>query len=238
LRLHPNLPIIEGTVTRTVVGQALNSYYGFVQEGIYQNDKEIKDQLYATQNISAKPGDIRFKDLDKNGKIDDNDRQFLGSPIPDFTYGITLNGDYKGFSLSLFFQGVQGVKRYNDLKKILDYDTRPFNHTTHVLDAWHGEGTSNTVPRSSFTDNGGSRVSSIFVEDASFFRLKNAEFGYSLAKFLKKSKNISDVKFYVSAENIFTITKYSGLDPESTDLMDYGTYPQARSVLFGVNVKF
>jgi len=238
LKLHPNLPIIEGTVTRTVVGQALNSYYGFVQEGIYQNDKEIKDQLYATQNISAKPGDIRFKDLDKNGKIDDNDRQFLGSPIPDFTYGITLNGDYKGFSLSLFFQGVQGVKRYNDLKKILDYDTRPFNHTTHVLDAWHGEGTSNTVPRSSFTDNGGSRVSSIFVEDASFFRLKNAEFGYSLAKFLKKSKNISDVKFYVSAENIFTITKYSGLDPESTDLMDYGTYPQARSVLFGVNVKF
>ncbi|WP_321517550.1 TonB-dependent receptor [uncultured Bacteroides sp.] len=238
LKLHPNLPIIEGTVTRTVVGQALNSYYGFVQEGIYQNDKEIKGQLYATQNISAKPGDIRFKDLDKNGKIDDNDRQFLGSPIPDFTYGITLNGDYKGFSLSLFFQGVQGVKRYNDLKKILDYDTRPFNHTIHVLDAWHGEGTSNTVPRSSFTDNGGSRVSSLFVEDASFFRLKNAEIGYSLAKFLKKSKNISDVKFYVSAENIFTITKYSGLDPESTDLMDYGTYPQARSVLFGVNVKF
>lgn len=239
LKLHPNLPNIDGKVTRTTVGQPLNAYYGFVMEGIYQNEAEIKEQLYATDHPTVQPGDIRFKDLDDNGKIDDNDRDFLGSPIPKFTYGFTLNGEYKGFNLSMLFHGVQDVQHFNDLKKILNYDTRPFNHTTEMLGYWHGEGTSNSIPRPSFTDNGGSRISSIFVEDASFFRLKNVEIGYSFAKLLKKTNShISDLKVYVSAENLFTVTSYSGLDPESTDLIDYGTYPQARSFLFGVNVKF
>jgi hypothetical protein len=95
------------------------------------------------------------------------------------------------------------------------------------------------VPRPSFTDNGGSRISSIFVEDASFFRFKNIELGYSFAKQLRKVKSkISDVRVYITSENLFTITPYTGLDPESTDLIDYGTYPQARSFLFGVNLKF
>lgn len=239
LKLHSNLPNIDGKVTRTTVGQPLNAYYGFVMEGIYQNEAEINEQLYATDNPTVQPGDIRFKDLDNNGKIDDNDRDFLGSPIPRFTYGFTLNGEYKGFNFSMLFHGVQDVQHFNDLKKILNYDTRPFNHTTEMLGYWHGEGTSNSIPRPSFTDNGGSRISSIFVEDASFFRLKNVELGYSFAKLLKKINSpISDLKIYVSAENLFTVTSYSGLDPESTDLIDYGTYPQARSFLFGVNVKF
>ena len=239
LKLHPNFPNIDGKVTRTTVGQPLNAYYGFVMEGIYQNEAEINEQLYATDNPTVQPGDIRFKDLDNNGKIDDNDRDFLGSPIPRFTYGFTLNGEYKGFNFSMLFHGVQDVQHFNDLKKILNYDTRPFNHTTEMLGYWHGEGTSNSIPRPSFTDNGGSRISSIFVEDASFFRLKNVELGYSFAKLLKKINSpISDLKIYVSAENLFTVTSYSGLDPESTDLIDYGTYPQARSFLFGVNVKF
>lgn len=171
LKLHPNLPNIDGKVTRTTVGQPLNAYYGFVMEGIYQNEAEINEQLYATDNPTVQPGDIRFKDLDNNGKIDDNDRDFLGSPIPRFTYGFTLNGEYKGFNFSMLFHGVQDVQHFNDLKKILNYDTRPFNHTTEMLGYWHGEGTSNSIPRPSFTDNGGSRISSIFVEDASFFRL-------------------------------------------------------------------
>ncbi|MCC8154381.1 MAG: TonB-dependent receptor [Tannerellaceae bacterium] len=238
-QLHPNLPIIEGTVTRTVVGQPLNSYYGFEMEGVYQNEAEIKQHQYNTANPAAQPGDIRFKDIDGNGVIDDNDRTFLGSPIPKITYGFTLNGEYKGFNVSLFFHGVGGVKRYNDLKKILDYDTRPFNSTTAVLGAWNGEGTSNSIPRPSFTDNGGSRISSIFVEDASFLRLKNAEIGYSFAQQLKKKNSpISDIRVYVTGENLFTATSYSGLDPETTDLIDYGTYPQARSFLFGVNIKY
>ena len=133
LKLHPNLPNIDGKVTRTTVGQPLNAYYGFVMEGIYQNEAEINEQLYATDNPTVQPGDIRFKDLDNNGKIDDNDRDFLGSPIPRFTYGFTLNGEYKGFNFSMLFHGVQDVQHFNDLKKILNYDTRPFNHTTEML---------------------------------------------------------------------------------------------------------
>jgi hypothetical protein len=208
-------------------------------EGIYQNEDEIKQHLFDSPNTSVRPGDIRFKDLNDNGQIDDGDRDFLGSPTPKLTYGFTFNGEYKGFNLSLLFHGVNGVKRYNDVKKILDYDSRPFNYTTAVLNAWNGEGTSNTIPRPSFTDNGGSRVSNIFVEDASFFRLKNVELGYSFAKFLQKSNTgISDVKVYISGENLFTSTSYSALDPESTDLIDKGTYPQARTFLFGVNMKF
>lgn len=163
LKLHPNLPNIDGKVTRTTVGQPLNAYYGFVMEGIYQNEAEINEQLYATDNPTVQPGDIRFKDLDNNGKIDDNDRDFLGSPIPRFTYGFTLNGEYKGFNFSMLFHGVQDVQHFNDLKKILNYDTRPFNHTTEMLGYWHGEGTSNSIPRPSFTDNGGSFFRSALV---------------------------------------------------------------------------
>jgi hypothetical protein len=108
------------------------------------------------------------------------------------------------------------------------------------LNSWDGEGSTNSIPRPSFTDNGGSRISSIYVEDASFLRCKNIELGYSFAQQLRKVKNtaISDVKIYVTVENLFTATSYTGLDPESTDLIDYGTYPQARTILFGVNLKF
>jgi len=134
---------------------------------------------------------------------------------------------------------VSGVEKYNDLKKIIDYDTRPFNHSVATLNAWHGEGTSNTIPRSTFNDNGSSRVSSIFVEDASYFRLKNIEIGYSLKSLFGESNTMfQDVRLYVSAQNLMTITKYTGLDPESVNMIDQGTYPQSKAFLFGVNIKF
>ena len=119
LKLHPNLPNIDGKVTRTTVGQPLNAYYGFVMEGIYQNEAEINEQLYATDNPTVQPGDIRFKDLDNNGKIDDNDRDFLGSPIPRFTYGFTLNGEYKGFNFSMLFHGVQDVQHFRNCFELI-----------------------------------------------------------------------------------------------------------------------
>ncbi|MGQ1888845.1 TonB-dependent receptor [Thermophagus sp. OGC60D27] len=235
-KLHPNLPSIVGTVTRTEPGHPLNAYYGYVFEGIYQNESEISQHLFGTTNPTVAPGDIRFKDLNNDGKIDDNDRDYIGDPNPGLLYGINLSGSYKGFDLSLFFQGVGQVDRYNDSKKIVDYDTRPFNYTTDVLNAWDGEGSTNTVPRVSFTDNGSSKVSSIFVEDASYFRLKNVELGYTLEGM--PQLGLKNVRFYISAQNVFTITDYSGLDPESTDLIDMGTYPQARSFIGGVNLVF
>ena len=235
-RLHPNLPSLIGQVTRTEAGHPLNAYYGYVFEGIYQNTQEISSQLFATTNPTVVPGDIRFKDLNNDGRIDDNDRDFIGDPNPGLLYGLNLSGSYRAFDLSVMFQGVGKVERYNDSKKIVDYDTRPFNYTTRVLGAWDGEGSTNTIPRVSFTDNGSSRTSSIFVEDASYFRLKNVELGYTINRF--KSAGISNLRLYVSAQNLFTLTNYTGLDAESTDLMDMGTYPQSRMFVCGVNLSF
>ncbi|MDD3722219.1 MAG: TonB-dependent receptor [Lutibacter sp.] len=233
-KLHPNVPNLTGKVTRTEVGHSLDAYYGYKMEGIYQNQSEIDSHLSGTLNPNVKPGDIKFEDLNNDGIINSDDRTFIGSSIPDLTYGISFSSSFKGFDFSFLFQGVEGVDRYNDAKKILDYDTRPFNYTTNILGAWDGEGSSNTIPRVAFEDNGSSKVSSIFVEDASYLRLKNVEIGYTL----KSIKGIQDVRLYVSGQNLFTVTNYSGLDPESTDLMDMGTYPSSTSVLFGVNVKF
>lgn len=234
ISLHPNLPYIGGRVTRTQPGEALNSYYGFIQEGIYQNEEEIANHLSGTSNPAQQPGDIKFRDLNGDGRINDNDRDFIGNPNPKLSFGLNAGFDYKGFDFSLLFQGVSGVDRYNDLKKIIDYDTRPFNFTDRILDSWDGEGSTNTIPRVSFTDNGSSRISDIFVEDASYLRLKNIELGYSLS--LQEEIGIESVRIYTSGQNLFTITDYSGLDPESTDLIDFGTYPQSLTVLFGVNI--
>jgi TonB-linked SusC/RagA family outer membrane protein len=228
-KLHPNLPNIIGDVYKTEVGHPLGAFFGYVMEGIYQNQNEINTHLFGTVNPPDQPGDIRFKDLNGDGRINDNDRTFIGNAIPKLTYGLTLFGDYHRLSVSVFFQGVGGVDRYNDAKQITDYDSRPFNHSVAVLGAWNGEGTSNTIPRTTFNDNGGSKKSSIFVEDASYFRLKNLEVGYSLGP---------TRRLYVSAQNLFTITNYSGLDPESVDVLDRGTYPQATAFLFGITATF
>ncbi|SHJ07027.1 SusC/RagA family TonB-linked outer membrane protein [Pseudozobellia thermophila] len=234
-KLHPNLPNIVGEVTRTTVGQPLNAYYGYRMEGIYQNQAEIDQHLSGTVNPSAKPGDIRFKDLNGDGIISaDNDREFIGSPIPDLTFGLSFTSSYKKWDFSFMFQGVEGVDRYNDGKKIVDYDTRPFNYTTAILNAWDGENSTNSIPRVAFEDNGSSKTSSIFVEDASYVRLKNIELGYTLDDI----KWINSLRLYLSGQNLLTITDYTGLDPETTDLIDKGTYPSSASLLFGLNAKF
>lgn len=216
------------------VGQSLNSFFGYKMVGIYQNQAEINSYLSGTINPSAKPGDIKFADLNNDGIINSDDRTFTGDAIPDLTYGLTLSASYKQFDFSCLFQGVQGVDKYNDAKKIVDFDTRPFNYTTNILGAWDGEGSSNTIPRVTFEDNGSSKESSLYVEDASYFRLKNIEIGYTV----NGVKGLQDLRLYISGQNLFTATKYSGLDPESSDTVDKGTYPLASSVLFGVNVKF
>ncbi len=238
-KLHPNLPSIIGDVSKTEVGHPLYSYYGYVMEGIYQNQSEITKHLSGTINPPNKPGDIRFKDLNSDGIINDKDRDYIGNSIPKLSYGLNLSAGYKGIDLSVLFQGVSGIDRYNDAKQITDFDSRPFNHSVLVLDSWKGEGTSNSIPRATFNDNGSSKKSSIFVEDASYLRLKNLEIGYSLNSLAAISRlGVQNIRLYVSAQNLFTITDYSGLDPESTDILDRGTYPQSQAFLFGINVKF
>ncbi|RXK83928.1 TonB-dependent receptor [Filimonas effusa] len=244
-QLHPNLPVRVGDYWRDQPGTPLGSFYGYVMEGIYQNTAEVQQHLFNTLNAGApdhpreQPGDIRFKDLDNNGVIDDKDRTFIGNPVPKMTYGVTMSGSYKGFDLNILFQGIQDVDKFNEMKKITDYDTRPFNHSVRTLEAWNGEGSSNSTPRSTFSDNGSSRMSSIYIEDASYMRLKNVELGYSFRSLLGKAvPQIQNLRVYVSAQNLFTVTQYKGLDPESTDSRDMGTYPLAKSFIFGVNMTF
>ena len=225
--------IDDGTHTKTEVGQPISSYYGYVFEGIYQNAAEITQQLFANAN-GAQPGDIRFKDVNKDGQINANDRDFIGNSIPKTTYGVSFSSEYNRFDFSFMFQGVQGVDRYNDLKQILNYDSRPFNSMVSVLDSWHGEGTSYTTPRVTFNNNGGGFVSSVFVEDASYLRLKNIEIGYS---FSTARMGIKGLRLFASGQNLFTSTKYTGLDPESTSLIDKGTYPQSKAFILGAKIK-
>lgn len=235
-KLYEFVPNIIDNNSRTITlpGYAINSYYGLEFVGIYQNQSEIDNYLFSNTN-GAKPGDIKFRDVNNDGQIDDNDRVVLGNNIPKLFYGFNFNASYKNFDLSFLFQGVQGVHRYNDLKQILNYDTRPFNSTTAVLDSWNGEGSTNTTPRLTFNDNGGSKISSIFVENASYLRLKNIELGYT---FSVHKLNLNKCRVYLSGQNLLTFTKYSGLDPESTLLKDQGTYPQLKGFILGARFNF
>lgn len=244
-KMHPNFPVRTGEYWRDEVGVSIASFYGYQMEGIYQSVQEVQQHLFNTPNAGLpgnpreQPGDIRFKDLDNNGIIDDRDRTYIGNPIPKMTYGLTLSGSYKGFDLNVLFQGVQGVDKYNESRKITDFDTRPFNHSTRTLEAWSGPGTSNTMPRSTFSDNGSSRISTLYIEDASYMRLKNIELGYSFKSVLGKAvPQIQNLRVYVSAQNVFTITNYTGMDPEPLDSRDMGSYPLSKAVLLGVNVTF
>ncbi|TKC56924.1 TonB-dependent receptor [Pedobacter hiemivivus] len=221
------------THTKTEVGQPINSYYGRVFDGIYQNAAEVSSHLFTNVN-GRLPGDIRFKDLNNDGQVNDDDRAFVGSPIPNLTYGLAFSASYQRFDFSFLFQGVNDVDTYNDLKQILNYDTRPFNSMVSVLDSWHGEGTSNTTPRVTSSGNGGSEVSSVFVEDASYLRLKNIEVGYTFNVAKIKLKNL---RVFASGQNLLTVTDYTGLDPESTSLIDKGTYPQSKAFILGLKIK-
>lgn len=223
----------SGTHTRTEAGQPISSYYGYIFDGIYQNQAEVDSHLF-TNAGTTQPGDMKFRDINGDGQIDANDRTFIGNPIPQFTYGINFNASYKNFDISFLLQGVGNVDRYNDMIQILDYDSRPFNSTTDVLGAWNGEGTSNSTPRNTFNNNGGGFVSSKFVEDASYLRLKNVEIGYTMTDLFK---GLNSMRIYVSGQNLLTFTDYKGLDPESTSLIDKGTYPQSAAIIFGARIK-
>jgi TonB-linked SusC/RagA family outer membrane protein len=219
--------------TRTTVGQPINSYYGYKFDGIYQNSAEINTHLYTNTN-GVVPGDMKFKDLNGDGQINADDRTFIGNPIPKVSYGLSFNGSYKNFDISFLFQGVEGVDRYNNSRQVTAYSIKmPLNSSELILDAWNGEGTSNTIPRVTFNANGGGQMSSAFIEDASYLRLKNLEIGYTLdPKILGSAK----MRIYLSGQNLWTATKYTGLDPESTSLIDMGTYPQSKSFLLGLKL--
>lgn len=239
--------------TLTTVGHPIGSFYLYQMDGIFQNDAEIISSAY--QGNYIRPGDVKFKDVNGDGYINEKDRTFLGSAIPKYTYGATANLQYSNFDLSIFFQGAYGNKLYLQVNQDIEGFYRAFNLTERVYDErWTGEGTSNTMPRVSWLGSSNNKTpSSRFLEDGSYLRLKNLQLGYNLPEKLTNRLHIKNLRIYVTGQNLWTITKYSGLDPEmntSDNLnnekyrgdvaagIDWGTYPSARSYIVGVNMNF
>lgn len=236
--------------TAVAVGQPIGAFYLLEQEGIFQNTLEVF--THASQGANIQPGDVKFRDVNNDGKIDQNDRVFAGSAIPKFTYAFTGTVGYKAFDLSIFFQGVQGNKIYNQINTDIEGFYRAFNITERVAtESWHGEGTSNTLPRLSWSGAQNNKITSTrFLEDGSYLRLKNVQLGYNLPKHLTSKMNIGSARLYVSAQNLLTFTRYTGLDPEIATSanaagegakaagIDWGTYPSSRILTVGINVNF
>ena len=180
----------------------------------------------------AVPGDVRFVDINKDGKITADDRTDIGNGTPDWTFGLNLSANWKGFDFYMLWQGTMGNQVLDLTRRV---DISESNLPAYMLNRWTGEGTSNRIPRFVRGDSVNWQVSDLYVYDGSYARLKNLQIGYTLP--------VSMLRFYVSAENLLTLTKYHGYDPEissgGTSLgIDYGVYPQARTFLFGVNLKF
>ena len=258
LSLSNGRPIAAGRVdngvyaTLTEEGHPIGSFYMYEMEGIFQNNVQIFSHAY--QGPDIEPGDVMFKDQNGDGVIDENDRTHVGSPIPKIMFGLTANAYWKGFDLSMFFQGVQGNSLYMQINHDIEGFYRGFNVTKRFYDNhWTGEGSTNEYPRASWIGAANNKkVSSRFLEPGSYFRFKNVTFGYTFP--MAESSSIKKLRVYLSAQNLFTITNYPGLDPEmyesnnlqgeniqNPDLasgIDWGTYPVPRIYTIGVNLNF
>jgi len=239
-------------ITRTNVGDPVQAFYGYKVASIFQSQAEIdaltKNNIKYQDN--AKPGDIKFQDLDGNGVINSNDRTILGNFLPNISYGLNYSANYKDFDATVFFQGVQGNSIYNGTKVLTQGMLRLFGAGKEVLNAWTPTNTNTDIPRAVSGDpNNNSRTSDRFIEDGSYLRLKVLSVGYTFAPktlngFAKGA--LSKVRVYVSAQNLITLTKYTGYDPEIGSRfngalsagIDYGQFPQARTFLFGLQVGF
>ncbi|MBZ4036142.1 TonB-dependent receptor [Flavobacterium sp. 17A] len=232
-----------GAVTRTQVGQSYNSFYGYRTQGIFQNQAEINAYTNAAGGLiqpNARPGDFRWQDTNGDGTISDDDKTFIGSPLPKYTYGITLNLDYKNFDLLIFTQGAIGNKIFQGLRRL---DITDANYQTSVLGRWTGEGSTNSYPIVSTVDNNKnfSNASDFYLEDGDYWRIKTVQFGYNLPSDVVSKGGLSKARLYITGENLLTFTKYSGYDPEiggGVLGIDKGYYPQARTLMLGVNLQF
>ncbi|PEN12969.1 SusC/RagA family TonB-linked outer membrane protein [Longibacter salinarum] len=235
----------QGLITRTVPGVPIGSYYGHVTDGIFQTQEEVDDAAF--QDAGTAPGDIRFRDLNDDGVINDADRTFLGNPFPDFTYGLNGSVAFRGFDFSFFLQGVQG----NELFAAYEYYTLGsgiFNLEEDALNRWTGPGTSNDVPRLTVSDpNQNTRISDRYVRDGSYLRLKNVTLGYTVPQRLFESigADVRKARIFVGGQNLLTFTGYNGLDPEIGERggvldrgIDRGVYPQARTYTVGIDFRF
>lgn len=256
-KLNGGSPLYEA-FTKTDLGLPLRTFWGYEYEGVYQSDEEALTQLYTytAQTIGVHAGDARYKDRDGNGKIDDNDKTNIGNPFPKLTYGLNLGADFYGVDVQVFFQGVYGNQIYNAVRLRTEGAGDECTLSTTMSDVWVGysdnvraaleqqgvnwttlENRDGSIPRPNGAPTN-NEASSRFVEDGSYLRLKNLQIGYTLPQNITQKAGISRCRLYVSGSNLFTATKYTGYDPEVTNGVDYGNYPQSRTFTFGVNFNF
>ncbi|AYL94919.1 SusC/RagA family TonB-linked outer membrane protein [Mucilaginibacter celer] len=226
-------------------GYSLYSFFGYKTAGLFQSQDEVnnyKDAAGALIQPNAKPGDIKFQDLNGDGKITEADKTYLGTPFPKVSYGFTANFSYGPFDLSVFLQGVAGNKLFNAVKYTgLNASIQNYNLLADAKNAWSPTHTNTNIPRLSASDANGNfgNVSDFYVENGSYMRIKNVTLGYSLPKTLMTKIGVRSARLFANAQNLATFTKYKGLDPEvgiNQNGVDLGLYPQARIVLVGVNV--
>lgn len=215
----------------------INVFYGYVTDGIFQNQAEVN--MHAVQP-GAEPGDIRFRDLNNDGVINDDDRTVIGNPNPTHLFSLNNTLSYKGFELGIYLQGVAGNKIFNANNIDLTGMSAAYNQTTDVLSRWTGEGTSNSMPRAVYGDpNQNNRISDRFVENGSYLRLKTISLSYNFPKEWLKRLTVENARLTLSCENVATITGYSGFDPEvDINGIDLSRYPISRTFNIGLNFNF
>lgn len=234
-------------VIRSEVGMPYNCFYGYIFDGIFQDQAQIDNYKSKDGKVimpGAKPGDSIFRDLNEDGKISTDDMTFIGNPHPKAIYGLSFNAEYKGFDLNLLFQGVAGNDVFNASKFYFEkFDGSQNAYASTYMKGWDGKGSTNTVPimldgvsEKSRIDNNW-RQSTMYIEDGSYIRLKNIQFGYTFKPRIQSFT--PSIRVYLAAQNLLTITKYSGVDPEIPDNgVDRGQYPQPRTLLLGANINF
>ena len=238
------------TVTRTIAGQPVGLFYGYRTKGIFQSPEEVKNAPF--QNDQTAPGDIQFENINDNGtskgKIDADDREYIGSPHPDFTFGFTNTVNYKGFDFSIFLSGSYGAEIYNYTRSRTEgLRDVANNQLKTAVNRWTVANPNGGLPRFVSNDpNNNRRVSDRFIEDGSFLRIQNISFGYVLPTNLIKGTFVKKIRVYGSLQNVLTFTKYTGFDPELGSAnqnamlsnVDGGNYPTPRTATMGLNFEF
>ncbi len=235
-------------IIRNEDGGEISRFYGFVADGLFQNWAEVKSHTDEHGNLiqpNARPGDIRFLDLNNNGELDDGDKTYIGCAYPKLMLGFNISLNWRDWDFSTNFYGTFGNDVFNTTKRRYSGASNDNVWSGAWEKSWHGEGTSNDLPRLSASDpnQNYNRVSSFYVEDGSYLRCKMMQLGYTLPKQIMKGMSL---RLYVSAQNLFTITKYTGMDPERPQNdggaidtgIDWTSYPNPRTFLFGVDFKF
>ncbi|MFI3288520.1 MAG: TonB-dependent receptor [Rikenellaceae bacterium] len=241
-------------VSRVEVGMPIGFFYGYETAGIFQNQAECdayvgpdgtQIQVITEEGIERQPGDVIFVDQNGDGMINEDDKTMIGDPNADFEAGLQLNVTYKGFYANATFTGKFGQQVIQSYRSFTDMLTE--NYTTDIFDRWHGEGTSNSWPRLSYTGNANTNlISDIYVQDADYVRLSNLTFGYNFDDMLKNFNAIKRASVYVSVSNLCTITGYNGMDPEVgygggdswASGIDLGLYSLPRTFIIGANLTF